>query len=171
MEGASDQLVESARRGASNAAQDSPRRSPPGRRRFFAFSGVARRLQTAVRHPELSGLEDSKIGSNVGTTDTSTDSSTLAIDAWSSGQWCVSIVTGTRFVISSEQRSIRIAALRLVRHDRNHRGNFSDTTCQTCKSVTTESPSLSTVRRISSGKSDDGGVQIAQNPLVSRNSV
>ena len=29
-------------------------------------------------------------------------------------------------VASAQQRSIRIAALRLVRHDRNHRGKFSD---------------------------------------------
>ena len=31
-----------------------------------------------------------------------------------------------QFVISPQQRSIRIAALRLVRHDRNHGGKFSD---------------------------------------------
>ena len=49
--------------------------------------------------------------------------------------------------------------------------NFPMPTCQTCKSVTTESPSLSTARRISSGKSDDGGVRSSRIPLVSRNSV
>ena len=31
-----------------------------------------------------------------------------------------------KFAVSAQQRSIRIAALRFVRHDRNHGGKFSD---------------------------------------------
>src|SRR5262245_59381075 len=95
----------------------------------------------------------------------------LATDAWSSEQWCVSIVTWTssRYPRSSARYESQLFGLcatidTIV-------ANFPMPTCHTCKSVTTESPSLSTAQRISSGKSDDAGVRSSRIPPVSRNNV
>ena len=93
---------------------------------IFRPSGVARRLQTIAGMRPPRALERRKIGSNAAWL---SNSNTLlsACDR--------SVVFGAmvrlnrhvdQFVVSAQQRSIRIAALRFVRDDGNHRGTLSD---------------------------------------------